>query len=544
MPSEKNQNQDWYKDAVFYQIYPRSFKDSNNDGIGDIQGIISQLDYIKDLGVNAIWLSPIYRSPNHDFGYDIADYYEVNPEYGSLQDAKQLITEAKKRGIRIIMDLVINHTSDEHPWFKLARDPKSPYHNYYIWRKPRKGLFGREKLPNNWTSFFTGPAWTKDPVSGQYYLHLFTKHQPDLNYHNPEVVKEIEKVMNYWLDLGIAGFRCDAINLIHKESLQDGLPRISAGGQEFYLSTPGTHKILKRLSREVLKPHQAFTVGEASYVNIEQARAFTEGDELTTVFSFDHLKHNGAGDHVQNLKHSLIKWQQGLPWNTVFFENHDQPRSVSTYGNDKTHRITSAKMLATLLLTLRGTPFIYQGQEIGMTNTKIKSVAEAKDPVAGLVYRLLRRSLMPKKLATKIALSIGRDSARTPMQWDKSRHAGFNKDTKTWLPINPNYHTVNAQSELGDKYSVLNYYKQLLSLRNGSKVLRRGQIEFLSDIKPVIAYERSNDTERYLVIINLTSNPVNPKTSLNNGQIIANNLPGTVYKSKLAPYQALVIKLG
>lgn len=534
---------DWWRSAVIYQIYPRSFKDSNNDGIGDIPGIISQLDYLKTLGIDAIWLSPVYRSPNHDFGYDIADYLDINPEYGTLADMKQLITEAKKRSIRIIMDLVINHTSDEHPWFELARDPQSPYHDYYIWRKPRWGLFGHNRLPNNWTSFFTGPAWTKDPVSGQYYLHLFTEHQPDLNYHNPAVIAEIEKVMNYWLDLGIAGFRCDVINLIYKESLHNGLPRVAAGGREFYLSTPGTHKIIKQLNREVLEPRKAFTVGEASDVTIEQARIFTEGDELSTVFSFDHVNHSGAGDHSQNLKRSIIKWQEGLAWNTVFFENHDQPRSVSTYGNDKTHRQTSAKMLATMLLTLKGTPFIYQGQEIGMTNAPFKKLSQTKDPVSTMVYKLMRKSLMPKALATKAALSIGRDNARTPMQWSPAQNAGFNKDAQPWLMVNPNYKTINVEAEAADPYSVMNYYKELLELRRTTPALISGEIKFITDLKPLLVYDRTEGSETYRIFINLSINPIKPKTSLN-GLIVANNLPGTHMPQTLAPYQALIIKIG
>ena len=496
---------DWWKRAIIYQVYPRSFQDTNGDGVGDIQGIIKHLDYLKDLGVDALWLSPVYASPNRDYGYDISDYYSVNPEYGTLDDMKQLIYEANTRGLRIIMDLVVNHTSDQHQWFQESRNPNSPYRDYYIWQKGKKGLFGREKAPNNWTSFFTGPAWQKDDVSGEWYLHLFTKEQPDLNYHNPAVIEEVKKILNFWLDLGVDGFRCDVINILYKESLNNGKKRTSAGGREYYLATEGTHKVLQEFYRDVWGPRGAFTVGEATLGTLEQAKAFTKGDELTTVFGFDHMAQGPSlGSARKRLKKATIRWQTELPWNTVFLENHDQPRSVSVFGNSKKKfHDASAKALASLILTLRGTAFIYQGEELGMTNAPFTSIKQSKDPVTKFIYRIGRKSLMPKKLATKLAFSVGRDNARTPMQWNIDKNAGFTTGNP-WMMVNPNYLTHNALIEDGEESSVLNYYRTLAKVRREHTALTDGTIEFYEDEDPLFVYHRQNEFENIIIFINLS----------------------------------------
>ena len=506
---------DWWKRAIIYQVYPRSFQDSNGDGVGDIPGIISRLDYLKSLGVDALWLSPVYTSPNRDYGYDIADYYTVNPEFGTLDDMKQLITEANTRGMRIIMDLVINHTSDLHPWFQASRDPASPYRDYYIWKKGRKGLFGKEKAPNNWTSFFTGPAWQKDDVSDEWYLHLFTKEQPDLNYRNPAVIDEVKKILTFWLDLGVDGFRCDVINILYKESFANGKRRASGGGQEFYLATEGTHKILQELNRDIFAPRGVFTVGEATMGTLEQAKVFTAGNELTTVFGFDHVAHGPSLRSPRTLlKRATLRWQKELPWNTVFLENHDQPRSVSVYGSKKAKfRDASAKALATLVLSLRGTAFIYQGQELGMTNAPFTDISQAKDPVTQFIYAIGRKSFLTKRSAARLAFSIGRDNARTPMQWNVNKNAGFTTG-EPWLMVNPNYLTINAQVEDADVTSVLHFYRTLTALRREHTALMEGAIEFYDDEDSLYVYHRFNEFENIIIFINLSERYVKAITPL------------------------------
>lgn len=532
----------WWKRAVIYQVYPRSFCDSNNDGVGDLQGVISKLDYLKSLGVDAVWLSPVYLSPNKDFGYDVADYRAINPEFGTLGDMKQLINEAKLRGIRLIIDLVINHTSDQHEWFQKARDPQSPYRDYYIWRKGRKGPPGKEKPPNNWTSFFTGPAWEKDTLSGEYYLHLFTKHQPDLNYDNPAVFEEIKKIITFWLDLGVSGFRCDVINLIHKDSLHDGKRRVSAGGKEYYVSTPATHGLLQRLHDEIFIPRHAFTVGEAAFVTLDQAIDFTEGDELDMVFSFDHVRRDlPMQSRVDNFLSQTMRWQQNLPWNTIFFENHDQPRSVSTYGNETKYPEESAKAIATLLLTLRGTPFIYQGQEIGMINTPLDDISQAKDPVTHTEYDRARKSLLSRKKALARALAIGRDAARTPMQWSSSTNAGFSK-TRPWVPVHPNYKQLNVAAQEANRSSVLAFYKALISLRKSYPVLSDGSISFKSTKGTLMAYERATNWDAATVIVNLSSRKRRMLKTIDTTQelLLATHHKEIRSEALLQPYEARI----
>lgn len=531
----------WWKNAVIYQVYPRSFNDSNSDGIGDIRGIIEKLEYLKELDVDAIWLSPVYTSPNNDFGYDIADYKNINPEYGTIDDMKDLIKEASSLGIRIIMDLVINHTSNQHHWFKEAvANPESKYRNYYIWQNGAKNIFGKEKAPNNWTSFFTGPAWTKDEKSGQYYLHLFTKQQPDLNYRNPEVIEEVKQILNFWLDLGVAGFRCDVINILYKESFRNGKRQSAGTGREFFLSTPGTHKILKHLNKEVLRPRDAFTVGEATFATLQHAQEFTSGDELDTIFGFEHLQHGvSLQSRSKRLRDATIKWQSGLDWNTVFIENHDQPRSVSVLGNDKSYHYESSTMLATYTLTLRGTPFIYQGQEIGMTNYPFSSIEQAKDPVTKFIYNIARRSLLAKNLATKMAFSIGRDNARTPMQWTPSLNAGFSA-AEPWMPVNPNH--ININVEQSSKEGTLSYYKDLIKLRKTEPALNSGEIKFLESDTKVLAFNRYSSGEIFTIILNMSSREVPAPVRLSGANIIMSNYSKPSHTDTLRPYESLIIK--
>lgn len=534
----------WWKHAIFYQIYPRSFLDSNGDGIGDIQGIISKLDYLRDLGIDAIWLSPVYVSPNHDYGYDIADYFGVNPEYGTLDDMKQLIREAKSRGIRLIMDIAMNHTSIEHTWFQQSRDPSSQYRDFYIWRKPRKGFGGRELPPNNWTSVFSGSAWQKDDMSGEYYLHLFTKEQPDLNYRNPQVLAEIEKVLNFWLDLGVAGFRCDVFNLLHKSTFRDGRFNFTGGGREHYASVRGLNSILKKLHKDVFGPRHAFTVGEAfGTPSARQAKKFTSGEEVDMIFTFDmNIEGVTFEPGVQRLRRAMLKWQRILDWNTIFIENHDQHRAVSIFGNDKAHRELSAKMLAVYLLTLRGTPFIYQGQEIGMTDVVYKRMEDTKDTMVPMVYNMIRNMRFPRFVAEPIALFLGRDHARTPMQWSAQKYAGFST-VRPWLAENPNYIHINVERDLDDTGSILHFYKQLIGLRKKTPALVEGTIHFKHENIWVMHYTRYLGSKHYGIILNLSGKRKKVRKKVYGDVVMSNysriDLAGRIV---LEPYEAIIYK--
>ncbi len=544
-------SEEWYKNTVFYQIYPRSFCDSNGDGIGDIQGIISKLDYLKELGIGAIWLSPVYKSPNVDFGYDISDYRDINPEYGTLDDMKQLFAEAESRGIKIVMDLVVNHTSSQHEWFKAAQDPESPYHDYYIWKEPKRNKRGRLRPPNNWQSFFSGSAWQL-MKNGKYYLHLFDKRQPDLNYRNPKVIEEVKDILRFWLDMGAAGFRCDVINVIYKDSFEDGSSNsLYITGSEHYLATEGSRKILQELQKEVLEPRGAFTVGETTGVTIESAQMLIREGCLDTVFSFDHT----AADEwrmplfkvkyqPKRMKAALMKWQQAIDWNALFFENHDQPRSISRFGAIGPRRDESAKMLATVLLTLRGSPFIYQGEEIAMTNYPFKTIDEVKDISARTVYTRLRGYGVLPIIARRLALNICRDHVRTPMQWSSGRNAGFSSAEETWLPVNPSYTVINVALQETDESSIQSYYTKLIHVRNETEALQTGAIEFIDSHHEVLAYYRvgaEETSERVCVIVNLSKSPRPTPSCDTNGEVLASNYdmpPGRV----LRPYEAVVIK--
>ncbi|MCL2470398.1 MAG: alpha-glucosidase [Propionibacteriaceae bacterium] len=486
----------WWKTAVFYQIYPRSFQDSNGDGIGDIPGIISRLDEIAALGVTAVWLSPLYCSPDADNGYDISDYCDIDPRYGTLQDFDALVAAAGQRGIRIVMDLVINHTSDEHPWFQASRARIEPYTDYYIWR-PGSSAEGK---PNNWTGFFTGSAWTWDERRGEYYLHLFNEKQPDLNYHNPAVIAQIKQIMRFWLDRGVAGFRCDVISLLYKTSLDDGKGLAILRGLEHYKAQPGTHEILQELRREVLDPYDAFTVGETVMVTLQEAKDLSDPDrgELDLVFYFDHLevdrlfaRYGPKPFRASTLLSRLTTWQQGLDWNAVYLENHDQPRIVSHYGDDKQFWSRSAKLFAILLLTLRGTPFIFQGQEIGMTNGDFSSLDDLDDVESRTMDTLLRRAMIPQKVRWWLIRSASRDNARTPYQWKGSLPgAGFTTG-EPWLGVNFNAVWLNHASQAADPSSVLSFYRKMIRLRASSDTWSRGGFEPVYADDHVMAYRRT-----------------------------------------------------
>lgn len=532
----------WWKRKIIYQIYPMSFCDSNGDGIGDLPGIISRLDYLQRLGVGALWLSPVYPSPNKDNGYDISDYCEIHPNYGTLADMDRLIAEAKKRDIRIIMDLVINHTSDRHEWFQKSRRREEPYTDFYIWRKGEKG-----KKPTNWGSFFGEDCWEYDEVRGEYYLHLFAKEQPDLNYHNEKVIAAIEDVMRFWLDRGVAGFRCDVINIIYKETIKNGRWRPALTGCEYYLSTPGCHRVLHRLNRDVLSRYDAFTVGETVFVTPKMADDLVnpQREELCTVFSFEHMESDcfKIKWFLRKFKPDrffacLTKWQNALPWNTVYFENHDQPRSVSRYGNDTEYHDQSAKALATLLLTLRGTPFLYEGEEIGMTNFDFPDMEKVRDVESINIWNMGKRLHMPYGLRWRMIKTKSRDNARTPMQWDDSINGGFSAGTP-WLSVNGNYPRINVKRQEDDPGSVLSYYRQLIAFRNGSRVLQEGDFTELYRKNGVYAYRRACDGEALTIVISLAEGERKNPAS---GEVVCSNYGRETAPARLAPYEALVLR--
>lgn len=527
----------WWQEQVVYQIYPRSFQDSNGDGVGDIKGIISRLDEIKALGAGIIWLSPVYRSPDADNGYDISDYKAINEKFGTMEDMDALFQKTRELDIKIIMDLVINHTSDEHEWFQKSREKDSPYRDYYIWRKK----------PNNWTGFFMGSTWTYDEKSGEYYLHLFDKKQPDLNYHNPRVIEEVKDIMTFWLDKGAAGFRCDVINIIFKTSLEDGKPRLITRGLEHYQCQEGNHRILKELKRDVLNRYDCFTVGETVMVDLEQAKLLCEPErqELDMIFYFDHLemdryiaryipKRFKAG----KLLKVLAKWQQGLSWNAVYFENHDQPRIVSHYGDDQKYRARSAKMLATMEMTLRGTPFIYQGQEIGMTNGDFESMDCLKDVESFHIDQLMQSLHIPKGLRWRWIKPSSRDNARTPMQWENKEGAGFTTG-EPWIQINANYQAINYAQEKQDPDSVLNYYKKVIALRAGSDTLKYGAFAPLWAKGKAMAYVRTREREKLTVLLNFSSKFTKAPFA---GEVVIASTGRKTYDGLLEPYEAVVLK--
>ena len=492
-----------YKDAVIYQIYPRSFCDSNGDGVGDIPGIISKLGLLADLGVDYIWLSPVYASPNDDNGYDISDYCAIHPDFGTMADFDRLVAEAKALGIGIVMDLVINHTSDEHEWFKRALAGEQKYRDYYIIRKGRDG-----DAPNNWGNFFAMDPWDVfgDPQNNEYYLHLFSKKQPDLNWHNPAVYEEVREILRFWLERGVAGFRCDVINIIYKDSLADGKKKLALTGIEHYLSTEGCHDILRRLRADVLDPYGAFTVGETVFVDVPKAKDLCAPDrrELDMLFTFEHMECDQIGIKwfktrfkPERLMKCLTKWQTGLDWNATYFENHDQPRCVSRFGDDKAYRVRSAQLFGGLILSLRGTPFIYEGQEIGMTNGDFKNLDEIMDIESHTVDAMMQKLHFPKAFRWNQIRRGSRDNARTPVQWNGGEGAGFTSGTP-WLQINRNYTDVNFESDMASEDGVRAFYKRMIACRKASPALLSGSFKELYAKGSVYMFEREEGGDELL----------------------------------------------
>ncbi|MGD6801341.1 glycoside hydrolase family 13 protein [Rossellomorea aquimaris] len=508
----------WWKEAVVYQIYPRSFMDSNGDGVGDINGIISKLDYLKELGIDVIWLSPVYQSPNDDNGYDISDYRGIMDEFGTMDDWDRLLEEMHKRGLKLIMDLVVNHSSDEHAWFVESRKSKdNPYRDYYIWREGKDG-----KEPNNWESCFSGSAWQYDEQTEEYFLHLFSKKQPDLNWENPKLREEIYDMMKFWLDKGIDGFRMDVINFISKV---DGLPdaplpegRKYAPGGDYYMNGPKIHDYLQEMNEKALSGYDVMTVGEMPGANVEEAKLYTAEDrkEVNMVFQFEHVDlDSGPGGKwdlrplkLSDLRDSFTKWQKGLEqegWNSLYLNNHDQPRMVSRFGNDKKYRGESAKMLATFLHTLKGTPYIYQGEELGMTNVKFNSINDYEDIEIKNMYRekVIENGEDHEKVMESIYVK-GRDNARTPVQWDDSQHGGFTTGTP-WLQVNPNYKEINAKQAVEDPDSVFHYYKKLIELRKENPIMVYGSYDLLMpDHDKIYAYVREYEGVKMIVMLNFS----------------------------------------
>ncbi|UCZ54408.1 alpha-glucosidase [Bacillus shivajii] len=514
------QSKQWWKESVVYQIYPRSFNDSNGDGIGDLQGIIEKLDYLKKLGIDVIWLSPVYKSPNDDNGYDISDYQDIMDEFGTMADWEELLKEVHNRGMKLIMDLVVNHSSDEHAWFAESRKSKdNKYRDYYIWHPGKED--GSE--PNNWESAFSGSAWQYDELTGEYYLHLFSKKQPDLNWENPTLRQEVYDMMRWWLDKGIDGFRMDVINFISKEP---GLPdapnphgKKYVSGGEYFMNGPRIHEFLHEMYGKALKDYEVMTVGEMPGVDPEEAVKYTNEtrEELNMVFQFEHVDlDSGPGGKwdlrplkLSDLRNNLTKWQKALEnegWNSLYMNNHDQPRMVSRFGNDREYRLESAKMLATLLHMMKGTPYVYQGEEIGMTNVCFDSIEEYEDIETLNMYKEKRAEGVSHEEIMKSIYVKGRDNARTPVQWDDTDHAGFTTGTP-WLKVNPNYKDINAEKALEDPNSIFYYYQKLIDLRHNNDIVVYGSFDLLLyNHEEIFAYKRELGDETLLVYCNFYGN--------------------------------------
>ena len=544
----------WWKEAVIYQIYPRSFCDSNGDGIGDIEGIISKLDYLKRLGIDIIWLSPIYESPNDDNGYDISDYQNIMREFGNMKDFDQLLEQAHIRNIRIIMDLVVNHTSDEHPWFIESRKSKeNPYRDFYIWKE---GKDGRE--PNNWGSWFGGSAWEYDDATDMYYLHIFSKKQPDLNWDNDKVRQKIYEMMRWWLEKGVDGFRMDVISLISKNpAFPDGEIHGLYGDLAPYCAHgPHVHEYLKEMNREVLSQYDIMTVGETSCVTLEEAKKYAGEDrqELNMVFQFEHVelgsgiygKWNDQPIDLIALKKVFKKWEEGLEgigWNALFWSNHDQPRAVSRYGNDGEYREYSAKMLGVCLHLMKGTPYIYQGEELGMTNAGFTDLSDYRDLESINAYHELVevQGVAPEQMMRYLG-KVSRDNARTPMQWNTETNAGFTTGTP-WIRVNENYKKINAAAQLKDPDSIYNFYRRLIQIRHEEEIVVSGSFEMLMEESgQIFAYQRVLDDKKLVVLCNFTPNHVAFDGVPKKADVLIENYKngGGTY---LRPYEAIAYKI-
>lgn len=552
----------WWKESVVYQIYPRSFCDSNGDGIGDLNGITSKLDYLKELGIDVIWLSPVYKSPNDDNGYDISDYQAIMEEFGTMEDYDHMLSEAHKRGIKIMMDLVVNHTSDEHAWFVESRKSvDNPYRDYYIWREEKDG-----SLPNNWGSCFGGSAWEYDEKTNMYFLHLFSKKQPDLNWDNPSVRDEVFSMMNWWCEKGIDGFRMDVISMISKvPGLPDGeIGKSGYGGFGPYVQNgPKVHEYLQEMNQKVLSKYDLITVGECSGVTIEEAKRYasSDGKELSMVFQFEHMDLDGGETFKWNdrkiklteLKQVLTKWQtelNGKAWNSLYWCNHDQPRMLSRLGNDsREYREVSAKMLATCIHMMQGTPYVYQGEELGMTNYPFTSLDEFRDIESINAYHeLTEKGIISKEDMFSYISYKGRDNARTPIQWDDSDFAGFTTGTP-WIPVNPNYKEINAKEQMNRLDSVFHYYKELIRLRKANDIIVYGDYQLLhAESEQIFDYIRFMGEQRLLVICNFTKDEVSydvpdeAKNHLGEALVLIGNYDRSKMEENmvLKPYEAVV----
>ena len=500
---------EWYKDRVFYQILPRSFKDGNGDGIGDLYGVYDKLDYLKSLGIGGIWFSPLYSSPNADYGYDISDYCAIDPEYGDLDIFKKVVDKAHELDIKIVMDLVINHTSDEHEWFQKSRDKDSPYRDYYIWRKGKRS--GR-RPPNNWDSFFENGAWSYDEGSKEYYLHLFHRKQVDLNMDHPPVREEIKRIMRFWLDLGVDGFREDVITLISKPAeLLDDYLGIGVKGMRLYETGPHIHEYLQEFRTQVLDHYDCFVIGEAPLMTTKKARSYLAGDhpDLDMMFSFQHMEADcffteyiPLPFNLKKLKRAFTRWQKALDWNALYLENHDHPRIISRYGSEKYHD-ESGKMLAVCYMLQKGTPFVYQGQEIGMTNISLPDISCYKDCAAIRMYNNAVKRRPKEKVLPRIRKAT-RDNSRTPVQWSGEKYAGFS-DAEPWFALNPNYASINVEAQEADPDSLLNFYRSLIAFRKDSAVIRFGEYRELLKRHPrLYVYKRSYKGENIIVICSFT----------------------------------------
>jgi len=543
----------WYKDAVIYQIYPRSFCDSNNDGFGDINGIISKLDYLKGLGVNCVWLSPVYCSPQEDNGYDISDYYNIYPRFGTMDDFKLMLAEMHKRGIRLIMDLVVNHTSSEHDWFKQAiKDKDSKYRDYYIFKKGKKN---GKKPPNNWTGFFGGSTWERVGNTEDYYLHLFAKGQPDLNWENPKVREEVKGILKFWLDMGVDGFRCDVITLISKkQDYKSRFPALGLCGKDAYINGPRLHEFLQELDRDVFSNYDVMTVGETVMSSLDEAKKLVDpkNHELTMIFNFDHtdtdnhmgIKYLKKKFKAKNLQKVVTKWQKSLyncGWNSLFIENHDQRRSVGRFGTCEEYRKEGAKMLATLYFLLQGTPFIYEGQEIGMTNAHFKSIDEIVDIEAHNMDNMAKSNKFLNMLIHGSIFDVSRDNARTPMQWDGSEYAGFST-AEPWLRVNDNYKAINTKESIDDPDSIYHYYQNLIKFRIGNDVIKNGTYDvILKNHKNIFAYRRNYEGKELVVICSFSKKDKKIKKldDFNTYDLVMSNYKDNI-STVLRPYECRV----
>ena len=553
----------WWKESVVYQIYPRSFCDSNGDGIGDLRGIISKLDYLERLGVDVLWLSPIYKSPNDDNGYDISDYRNIMDEFGTMDDFDELLTKAHEHHLKIMLDLVVNHTSDEHKWFMESRSSKdNSYRDYYIWEKGKDG-----NPPNNWDSNFSGSAWEYDANTDMYYLHLFSKKQPDLNWRNEKVREEVFDMMEWWLDKGIDGFRMDVINMISKvKGYPDGktIPGSRYGDKlPYVMNGPHVHEYLQEMNHKVLSKYDVMTVGETPCTSVEDAQKYTgfDRDELNMVFTFEHMdvdsdngfKWTDKKPDLVELKRVFGKWQMGLDgigWNSLYLNNHDQPRMVSRFGDDGKYWKESAKMLAICLHMMQGTPYIYQGEEIGMKNIKFQSIEECNDIEAINAYREYTSDgrISPEDMMRYINTK-GRDNARTPMQWDDTPNAGFTTGTP-WFTVNPDYKEINVAEQEKDPDSILNFYKKLIRLRKEYPIIVYGSYKMLYPThETAFVYERTQDNEKLLIVCNFSAEGQEleaPKEFVENAaELLISNYPVAEISEKLSlrPYEARVYRM-